>query len=167
MAESYRRQYGCDFITLIPTNIYGPNQRYTPLNSLLIPALIAKFHEAKEQKETNIKTWGTGRPLRDFLYSDDLADAAIYCMNSYSDIAPINVGSSKDVSVAQVAQLVAKTVGYQGVISFDPSMPEGVHVRLQDVSRISNMGWAPRVSLEEGLQLTYSDYLKKLNEGGR
>ncbi len=113
------------------------------------------------------ETWGTGRPLRDFLYSDDLADAAIYCMNSYSDIAPINVGSSKDVSVAQVAQLVAKTVGYQGGISFDPSMPEGVHVRLQDVSRISNMGWAPRVSLEEGLQLTYSDYLKKLNEGGR
>jgi GDP-L-fucose synthase len=164
MAESYRRQYGCDFITLIPTNIYGPGQRYTPLNSLLIPALISKLHEAKEQKESTIQTWGTGRPLRDFLYSDDLADAAIFCMNTYSDIAPINIGTGKDISVAQVAQLIAKTVGYQGSIVFDPSMPEGVHVRLQDVSKISTMGWSPKISLEEGLKLSYSDYLQKLKE---
>jgi len=163
MAESYRRQYGCDFITLIPTNIYGPDQRYTPLNSLLIPAMIAKFHEAKEQKDNSVKAWGTGRPLRDFLFSEDLADAAIFCMNKYSDIAPINVGTGKDVSVSQVVQMISKIVGYKGDISFDSSMPEGVHVRLQDISRITGLGWSPKTSLEDGINIAYQDFLTKLS----
>lgn len=167
MAESYRRQYGCDFISLIPTNVYGPNQRYVPLNSLLIPALISRFHEAKEHNEPTVTAWGTGRPLRDFLYTDDLADAAIFCMENYSDITPLNVGTGKDIPVSQAVDVVSKVIGYRGKVTFDANMPEGVHVRLQDVSRITALGWTPKVSFEEGVRLAYSDYVAQLKSGSK
>ena len=160
MCESYYRQYGADFISIIPTNIYGLNQNYTELNTLLIPALISRFQDAKERGESEVVVWGTGRPMRDFLFSDDLADAAIFLMDTYSDIAPLNVGSGKDIPVSLVAETVAKAVGYSGKISYDSTKPEGVLVKLQDISKITAMGWKPKVQFEEGIKAAYKNYLE-------
>ncbi|MCB9030188.1 MAG: GDP-L-fucose synthase [Deltaproteobacteria bacterium] len=159
MCESYYRQYGCDFITIIPTNIYGKNQNYTPLNSLIIPALIDRFHEAKVSCSEEVQVWGSGRPLRDFLFSDDLADAAIFLMNNYSDAMPINAGTGSDIPVSTVAETIANVVGYKGKIVYESSKPEGVLVKLQDISKISEMGWSPKMSFHEGISLAYKDYL--------
>ena len=158
LCESYRRQYGCDFISVIPTNIYGRNQDYTPLNCLIIPALISRFHEAKESNEPEVTVWGSGRPMRDFLFADDLADASIFLMNNYSDLAPINVGTGKDIPVSQAAETIAKIIGYKGRISYDTSMPDGVLVKLQDISKISALGWNPKTSFEDGIRIACQDY---------
>ncbi|MDZ4785881.1 MAG: GDP-L-fucose synthase [bacterium] len=159
LCESYNRQYGTDFISIIPTNIYGVSQNYTPLNSLIVPALIARFHEAKVSKESEVLVWGSGRPMRDFLFSDDLADASIFLMNNYSDPSPINVGVGKDMPVHEAAETIAKVVGYQGKITYDSSMPEGVLVKLQDVSKITALGWKPKVGFEDGVKIAFKDYL--------
>ncbi len=166
MCESYCRQYGADFISLIPTNLYGINQNYTPLNCLIVPALISRFHEAKERNEAEVVVWGSGRPMRDFLFADDLADAAICLMNNYSDPAPVNVGAGKDMPVSEVAETIAKAVGFKGRIVYDTTKAEGVLVKLQDISKISQMGWKPKVSFEQGIQITYNDYLNNYLKGG-
>jgi len=160
LCESYCRQYGADFITLIPTNIYGVNQNYTPLNSLIIPALISRFHEGKMRGDAEVVVWGTGRPQRDFLFADDLADAAIFLMNHYSEAEPINVGSGKDIPVREAAEVIARAVGFKGSIAYDTLKPEGVLVKLQDISKISAMGWTPKVTFEEGIRIVYKDYVK-------
>ncbi len=160
LCESYRRQYGCDFISIIPTNLYGINQNYTPLNCLIIPALISRFHEAKENQESEVKVWGSGRPMRDFLFSDDLADASIFLMDNYSDLAPINVGHGKDMPVSQAAEGIAKAIGFKGKITYDTTMPDGVLVKLQDVSKITDLGWTPKVSFEDGIKIACKDYIE-------
>ncbi|MBN8547716.1 MAG: GDP-L-fucose synthase [Deltaproteobacteria bacterium] len=160
MCESYYRQYGCDFITIIPTNLYGLQQDYTPLNCLIIPALIARFHEAKAAHAPKVSVWGSGRPSRDFLFADDLADAAIFLMKNYSSAEPINVGSGADMTVREVAETIREVVGYQGDLEFDASKPDGVLMKLQDISKISGMGWKPRTDFRKGIALAYEDYLR-------
>lgn len=162
MCESYSRQFGSDFITIIPTNTYGINQDYTPLNCLIIPALIARFHEAKMNNSAEIEVWGSGRPSRDFLFADDLADASIFLMNNYSDTKPINVGMGKDITVSRAAEIIREVVGFKGRIKYDTSMPDGVLVKLQDVSALNGMGWKPKVSFEQGIRITYADYCKNV-----
>jgi len=161
MVESYNRQYGTDFVTVIPTNLYGPNQDYTPLNCLLVPALISRLHEARDQGIDSVRLWGSGRPQRDFLYVDDMADACIAVMERYSDNVPINIGSGCDLTVREVAEQVADVLGYTGRIEFDPSMPEGVAVKLQDISRIAALGWKPQTSFREGIARSYSDFRRR------
>ena len=158
MCESYNRQYGTDFIPVIPTNIFGPNQKYEPMNSQVLSSLIFKFHKAKELGEDKVVLWGTGRPARDLLYVDDLAEASIYLMNNYEDNEPINIGSGKDYTVVEMAEIIKGEVGYSGDVIFDSSLPDGVLKKLQDTSRINELGWEPRVSLAEGIHLTYQAF---------
>jgi len=165
MCGSYNRQYGTDFIPIVPTNIYGPEQKYELMNSQVLPSLIFKFHRAKELGEDEIVLWGTGRPARDLLYVDDLAEATIYLMNNYKDNDPINIGSGKDYTVVEMAEIIKREVGYEGEIIFDPSLPDGVLKKLQDISRISRLGWKPRVSLAEGIHLTYQAFNARLANG--
>lgn len=165
MCESYNRQYGTDFIPVIPTNIYGPEQKYELMNSQVLPSLILKFHKAKEHGEDAVVLWGTGRPARDLLYVDDLAEASIYLMNNYEDNEPINIGSGKDYTVVEMAEIIKGEVGYEGNIIFDPSLPDGVLKKLQDISRINELGWKPRVSLAEGVRLTYEAFKARLIKG--
>lgn len=160
MCESYCRQYGSDFISVIPTNTYGINQDYTPLNCLVIPALIARFHEAKAAGAEQVSVWGSGRTSRDFLFSDDLANAAIFLMNNYSDPAPINIGTGQDITIKEAAEKIAQVAGYQGEIVFDASKPGGVLVKLQDISKITGMGWRPTTSFEDGIRLCCEDYCR-------
>ena len=167
LCESYSRQYGADFITIIPTSLYGINQSYAPLNCLLVPALIQRVHEAKVAKAKSVTLWGSGRPSRDFLFVDDLANAALFLMNNYSDITPINVGSGRDHTVREVAELVCETVGFKGEIEFDTSMPDGVLMKLQDISNISTLGWKPTVDFRTGLKVSYEDFLKRSASGDR
>lgn len=160
MCESYYRQYGCDFITIIPTNLYGVQQDYTPLNCLIIPALIARFHEAKTSKAAKVAVWGSGRPSRDFLFADDLADAAIFLMKNYSGSDPVNVGSGADMTVREVAETIRDVVGYKGDLEFDSSKPDGVLMKLQDITKISALGWKPKTDFKKGIALAYEDYLR-------
>lgn len=162
LCESYFRQYGCDFITVIPTNLYGLEQDYTPLNCQIVAALVSRFHEAKIDGRDTVEVWGSGRASRDFLFADDLADAALFLMQNYSSPQPINIGTGSDITVREVAGIVAKIVGYGGSVSFDQLMPEGVLMKLQDVSRIKAMGWQPKIGLEEGLRRTYQYYVESL-----
>ncbi len=162
LCESYNRQYGCDFITVIPANIYGVNQNYTPLNSLIIPALIARFHEAKRTAASEVTVWGSGRPPRDFIFADDVADGAIFLMNKYSDAAAINIGSGRDVTIREISEIIKEIVGYQGGLHFDTSKPDGALAKLLDAAPLNGMGWKPRVVLQEGIRLSYQDYLSKL-----
>jgi GDP-L-fucose synthase len=160
MCESYARQYGCDFISVIPANLYGQNQDYTPLNSLIIPALIRRFHEAKEAREPFVKVWGSGRPSRDFLFVDDLAEACLFLMDHYSEAEPINVGSGTDITVREAAEVIRSVTEYPGEIRFDTSMPDGVLSKLQDISKLAALGWKPRVRFEDGIRIAYSDFLR-------
>lgn len=159
MCESYNRQYGTDFITLIPSNLFGVNHDYDLMNSVVIPSLIRKFHEAKEKKQPTVSLWGSGRAVRDFLFADDLADSAIFLMNHYSDSAPVNVGSGEEFSVLEAAQVIAEVVGYKGEILTDRTKPEGVLVKFQDLSRLSALGWKSKIGFRDGLRTTYDDFL--------
>jgi GDP-L-fucose synthase len=159
MCESYRRQYGCDFISIVPTNLHGINQNYTPLNSLVIPALIRRFHEAKIGEAEEVAIWGTGKPARDFLFADDLADAAIFLAERYSSARPINVGTGAELTIREAAEVVQRVVGYEGKIVFDESRPDGVLVKLQDVSAIRQLGWQPKTAFEEGIRVSYDDFV--------
>ena len=171
MCESYDRQYGVDYRSVMPTNLYGPGDNYHPENSHVIPALIRRFHEAKVSNAPSIAIWGTGTPRREFLYVDDMAAASVHVMNlpktTYdAHTQPmqsfINVGYGTDGTIAQVAHAVAKVVGYEGVIQFDHSKPDGTHRKLMDSSRINSLGWQAKVSLEDGLTLAYQDFLQHL-----
>lgn len=159
MCEAYNRQYGTNFISIMPTNLYGPNDNFDLHSSHVLPALIRKFHEAKITGAPTVNVWGTGKPTREFLYSDDLADAAMFLMNTYNGNDFINIGVGKEISIKKLAEKVRSTVGYQGDIVFDPSKPDGTPRKLVDVTRLSNLGWRPSIPLTEGLDLAYQWFL--------
>jgi GDP-L-fucose synthase len=160
LCEAYRDQYGCNFISAMPTNMYGPNDNYHPENSHVLPALIRKFHEAKTANQNTVTVWGDGSPLREFLYADDLADALVFLMQHYNEKQFVNVGYGEDISIGELAQMVKETVGFQGDIEFDTSKPNGTPRKLMDSSRLFSLGWKPSVSLKEGIALAYQDFLK-------
>jgi len=162
MVEAYRSQYGCDFINVMPTNLYGPGDNYHPEYSHVVAALIRRFHEAKVAGVANVVVWGTGTPRREFLYVDDLADACVHLMKTYSEIDLVNIGTGEDVTIAEFARLVAVTVGYQGSISYDTSRPDGTPRKLLDVGRLAGLGWRARTALQDGLRLAYQAYLSEM-----
>lgn len=159
LCQAYRRQYGFDAISLMPTNLYGPNDNFDLLSSHVLPALIRKFHEAKIAGRDEVVVWGTGTPRREFLYVDDMASAAVFLMQHYSDERIINVGSGWDISIGELAQKIAGIVGFEGRIRHDTSKPDGTMLRCSDVSRLNEMGWTARVSLSDGIRRTYEWYL--------
>ncbi|HBI89204.1 MULTISPECIES: GDP-L-fucose synthase [Sphingobacterium] len=161
MAEAFRDQYGCNYISVMPTNLYGINDNYHPQNSHVLPALIRRFHEAKINQLPEVMIWGTGTPLREFLFSDDLADACVFLMNNYDEKQFVNIGIGEDLSIKELAELIKDVIGYQGTISFDSSKPDGTPRKLMDVSKLHALGWKHRVNLREGIQLAYADFLKK------
>jgi GDP-L-fucose synthase len=164
MAEAYRSQYGCDFINVMPTNLYGPGDNYHPEYSHVVAALIRRFHEAKLSGAPDVVVWGTGTPRREFLYVDDMADACVHLMKTYSSADMVNIGIGEDITIAQFARLVARAVGYAGTISFDTSRPDGTPQKLLDVSRLANLGWRARISLEEGIGRAYRAYLAETKQ---
>ena len=157
--EYLNRQYGTDFISLMPTNLYGPNDNYHPTHSHVLPALIRRFHEAKEQGLGAVTCWGDGSPLREFLYVDDLANLCVFLMERYSGNETVNAGSGKEITIRGLTELVAKVIGYEGAILWDTSKPNGTPRKLLDVSKSATMGWTAKTSLEEGIRLAYADFL--------
>jgi GDP-L-fucose synthase len=161
MCQAYRRQFGCDFISAMPTNMYGPNDNYDLQNSHVLPALIRKFHEAKVAKAPGMVCWGTGKPLREFLYADDLARACIFLLQHYSEEQFINVGYGSDISIKELAEMIKDIVGFKGEIEWDASKPDGTPRKLMDSSRLFSLGWKPQIDLPTGIRLAYEDFLKK------
>lgn len=155
-----RQQYGCDFISAMPCNLYGHGDNFSLQNSHVLPALIRKMHEAKLRGDAQLKLWGTGTPLREFLHADDLAEACLLLLDRYSEPGHINIGSGEELSIRELAQKVAATVGFTGRLEFDPAMPDGTPRKLMDVSRIKNLGWSPRITLDEGIRGVYAWYLQ-------
>ncbi|MDA9403639.1 GDP-L-fucose synthase [Bradyrhizobium sp. CCBAU 45389] len=158
MVEAYRSQYGCDFISVMPTNLYGPGDNYHPEMSHVVAALIRRFHEAKVSGVTSVVVWGTGTPRREFLYVDDMADACVHLMKTYSSAELVNIGTGEDITIAEFARLVAGIVGYGGEISFDTTRPDGTPRKLLDVSRLDKLGWRATTSLHDGLKRAYAAY---------
>ena len=165
MCESYYKQYGCNFISIMPTNLYGENDNFHPKNSHVLPALLRRFHEAKQSKEPSVQVWGTGKAKREFLHVNDLAEASRFILENVdakeiydNNISHLNVGSGTDISIADLAKLIAKTVGYGGEVKFELDKLDGTLRKLMDNSRIKNLGWQPKISLEEGLKNTYNWY---------
>jgi GDP-L-fucose synthase len=165
MCAAYRRQYGCDFISAMPTNMYGPNDNYDLQTSHVLPALIRKFHDAKVQAAATVTCWGTGAPLREFLYADDLAEACIFLMQHYSEEQFINVGSGSEVTIRELAELVKRITGFAGAIVWDDSKPDGTPRKLMDSSRLFGLGWKPKVDLATGIRLSYQDFLARHQRG--
>jgi len=161
MCQAYRRQYGCDFISAMPTNMYGPNDNYDLQHSHVLPALIRKFHEAKAADAPAVTCWGTGSPLREFLYSDDLARACVFLLENYNEEQFINVGSGIEVTVRDLTETIKRVVGFTGQIVWDKSKPDGTPRKLMDSSRLFALGWRPQVELETGVRLAYQDFLKR------
>ena len=157
--EFLNRQYGTDYISVMPTNLYGPNDNYHPTHSHVLPALIRRFHEAKEQNLSYVTCWGDGSPLREFLYVDDLADLCVFLMDHYSGNETVNAGSGKELTIRELTEKVAAAVGYQGEICWDSSKPNGTPRKLLDVSKATKLGWTYHTELEEGIRLTYEDFL--------
>lgn len=162
LCQAYRRQFGCDFISAMPTNLYGPNDNYDPQGSHVLPALIRKFHEAKTTDAPFVTCWGTGSPLRELLYADDLARACVFLMENYSEEQFINVGSASELSVRELAEKVKGIVGFEGQIVWDKSKPDGTPRKLMDSSRLFALGWRPQVPLETGIRLAYEGFLARL-----
>jgi GDP-L-fucose synthase len=158
LCEAYRKQHGCDFVSVMPTNLYGLNDNYHPENSHVPAALIRRFHEAKLANAPTVTVWGSGTPRREFLYADDAADACIFVMKHYSELGFLNVGTGEDVTIGEFARLVADVVGYKGKIVYDTSRPDGAPRKLLDVSKIRNLGWTPTTQLRDGLARTYADF---------
>lgn len=161
MCESYKRQYGCNFISVMPTNMYGPNDNYNLNNSHVLPALIRKFHDAKENKLPSVEMWGTGTPMREFLHADDLGDACVYLMNTYDGEKFVNIGSGTDLTIKDLALLVKEIVGYSGEIVHDLTKPDGTPRKLMDVSYLHSLGWKHKIELSEGIKQVYEDFKKK------
>jgi GDP-L-fucose synthase len=161
LAQAYRRQFGVDFISVMPTNLYGPGDNYHPENSHVPAALIRRFHEAKQQHAAQVSVWGSGTPKREFLSADELGDACIFVMKHYSGEQFLNVGTGKEVSIREFAELVAEIVGYRGQLAFDTSRPDGTPRKLLDVTRLTALGWQARTPLREGLQAAYADFLAR------
>lgn len=162
LCDTYRFQYGCNFISAMPTNLYGINDNYHPENSHVVPALLRRFHEAKVKNFPEVIVWGTGSPLREFLFADDLADACIFLMLNYNDYGWINIGSGEEISIKDLAYLIKEIVGYEGKIVFDTSKPDGTPRKLLDCSKLKKLGWEPKTSLKEGLKIAYNDFLNKI-----
>jgi len=165
MCAAYRRQYGCDFISAMPTNMYGPNDNYDLQTSHVLPALIRKFHDAKVSAADTVTCWGTGTPLREFLYADDLASACVFLMQHYSEEQFINVGSGSEITIRELAELVKRTIGFPGAIVWDDSKPNGTPRKLMDSSRLFALGWKPKVDLATGIRLAYEDFLARHQRG--
>lgn len=162
MCDYYRAQYGCDFVSVMPTNLYGSGDNYDLQTSHVLPALIRKFHEAKQNKASEVVLWGSGSPLREFLHADDMADATVFCMLNYSDFGHINVGSQSELSIKALAEKVRAAVGFAGEIIWDATKPDGTPRKLMDSSKLYVMGWQPRVALDEGIAAVYEEF--KQNE---
>jgi len=158
LCDAYRAQYGCNFISVMPTNLYGPNDNYDLKSSHVLPAMIRKFHEAKINREPAVTIWGSGEPKREFLYVDDLADACFFLMQNYNEPGLVNVGTGTDLTIMELAELVQRVTGYDGSIRRDLSKPDGTPRKLLDVSKLEAMGWKARVSLEEGIRRVYREY---------
>ncbi len=163
LCESYNLQYGTDFISVMPTNLYGPNDNFDLQNSHVLPALIRKFVAAKEENQSTVTIWGTGSPKREFLYVDDMADACVYLMNNYSGNEMVNIGTGVDLSIKELALMIKKIVGFEGELVFDTSKPDGTPQKLLDVSKLTKLGWKAKTSLEEGIKLSIDWYLKNRN----
>lgn len=161
MCDAYRAQYGCNYISVMPTNLYGYNDNYHPQNSHVLPALIRRFHEAKEQNVADVTIWGTGTPKREFLFADDLAAACYFLMQNYDEEGLVNVGTGEDLSIKELALLVKDIIGYTGEIKFDTTKPDGTPRKLMDVSKLHSKGWKHTVELNEGIKLAYKDFLEK------
>lgn len=159
LCETYRDQYGCNFISVMPTNLYGPNDNYDLQSSHVLPALIRKFHEARENEDPEVVIWGTGSPLREFMHADDLADACVYLMKHYNDKSPVNVGVGEDISIIQLAGLIKTLVGYKGRIVLDGTKPDGTLRKILDVRKLHALGWRHTISLNEGLRQVYEDFV--------
>ncbi len=162
LCESYRDQYGSDFISVMPTNLYGPNDNYDLKNSHVLPALIRKFHEAKAEGKPNVEIWGTGSPKREFLHSDDLAEACVFLMENYSGKEMVNIGTGEDIAIKDLALLVKEIVGFEGALTFDTTKPDGTPRKLMDVSRLHALGWKHSIDLETGIRSVYQQYQQKL-----
>jgi GDP-L-fucose synthase len=165
MCDAFRAQYGCNYISVMPTNLYGPNDHYDLKNSHVLPALIRKFHEANINKELFVTIWGTGEPKREFLHVNDLAEACLFLMENYNEPGLVNVGTGTDLSILELAQLISGITGYKGEIRKDISKPDGTPRKLMDVSKLKSMGWTAKIHLEEGIRMVYADYLKSLAVG--
>ena len=159
MCDAYRAQHGSNFISAMPTNLYGPNDNYDLNNSHVLPALIRKFHDAKTQQLSQVEVWGTGQPLREFMHVDDLADACYFLLQHYDQTGPINVGTGSDSSIGELAHLVAEVVGYKGEIYFNTAMPDGTPRKLMDSGKLAALGWRARIDLPNGLRAVYQDFL--------
>jgi GDP-L-fucose synthase len=157
MCDAYRSQYGCNYISVMPTNLYGPNDNYDLNNSHVLPALIRKFHTAKKNNATSVEIWGTGSPMREFLHVNDLADACFYLMQNYDEQGLINIGVGEDISIKDLALMVKKIVGYEGELKFDISKPDGTPRKLMDVSKLHSLGWKHKINLEEGIKSVYDE----------
>lgn len=165
LCEAFNDQYGRQYISVMPTNLYGPNDNYDLNNSHVLPALIRKAHEAKERGDDSLVVWGTGSPLREFLYADDLADACVFLMEKGYDGPLVNIGTGTDLSIRELAEIVVRTVGFKGTLSFDASKPDGTPRKLMDVSRLAGLGWRAKTTLQDGIALAYEDFLKNRNTG--
>jgi GDP-L-fucose synthase len=163
MCEAYRAQYGCDFISVMPTNLYGPNDNYDLENSHVLPAMIRKFQEAKERGDASMTLWGTGSPMREFLHADDLAEACVYLMETNSDSELVNIGTGIDVTIKELAETVKEIGGFTGSIQWDTSRPDGTPRKLMDVSKLHSLGWKHKIELKEGIALAYQDFLTNVS----
>jgi len=163
LCENYRRQYNCRFISVMPTNLYGPNDNYHPEHSHVLPALLRKFHEAVLHKKEEVIVWGSGTPRREFMHVDDMADACVFLMKTYDEAVHINVGTGEDITIRELAELIARITGFKGTIRYDTSKPDGTPRKLLDVSRLHALGWKHKISLEAGIKQVYDSLLKKEN----
>jgi GDP-L-fucose synthase len=159
MCDAYRAQYGCNFISVMPTNLYGPNDNYDLQNAHVLPTLIRKFHEAKQNGDPAVTIWGTGTPMREFLHADDLAAACVYLMENYNEEGLVNIGTGEDVTITELAMLIKEIVGYEGALVYDHTKPDGTPRKLMDVSKLTNLGWKYSIELKDGLNRVYNDYL--------
>lgn len=161
MCEAYRDQYGCNYIAVMPTNLYGLNDNYHPQNSHVLPALIRKFHEAKESGAASVEIWGTGTPLREFLFADDLADACFHLMLNYNEKQFVNIGYGEDLTIKELAETVKNVIGFEGELKFDTTKPDGTPRKLMDSNKLFATGWKPKTTLTEGIKIAYADFLSK------
>ena len=160
LCDAYRQQYGCNFISAMPTNLYGPNDNYNLENSHVLPALLRKIHEAAQAGRDSVEIWGSGKPRREFLHADDLADALLFLMKNYNDAGFVNVGTGQDLSIGELAAMICEIVGYSGRLVYDASKPDGTPRKLMDVSMLKRMGWSHRIPLREGITAVYSEIKK-------
>lgn len=163
MCDAYRSQYGCNFISGMPTNLYGPNDNYDLNNSHVLPAFFKKIHIAKTENQSSVEIWGSGKPLREFLHVDDMADACFYLMMNYNEAGQVNIGCGKDLTIKDLALLIMKVVGYNGELKFDATKPDGTPKKLLDVSKLHSFGWKHKIELEEGIRMVYEEVKSKLS----